>query len=323
MKNNLLLRYLILLLYINKFAAFALKSSKMKKSLFAVIRVTNQCTAFAGTRTHRRRYTHTWLRQTTLMLAFVFTVQHVPPRVTIYKFEDRICKPEAQLSSPPGSTNINTKSYASAIGSGAIGFGASSVQFSPANNQDCTIQSEIAEVLEQDKRKKNIIIYNLTSSRTSDISRIEMLLEDITGYPPPAFYCRRIGKILAGKTRPVLDEFSSESDSRRVLHQAHYLKNMQSQWPRIVIAPDRTKQQQEAYRRLRLELQTRRSNGERLIISGNRIILDKRQHTPNPSAPTNPSLTSCFTSTSPLRVALPPSSSQDSCLSDSGSGSSN
>ena len=172
--------------------------------------------------------------------------------------------------------------------------------------------------------KKNIIIYNMTSSRTSDVSRIEMLLEDITGNPPLAFYCRRIGKTLAGKTRPVLVEFSSESDSRRVLHHAHYLKNMQSQWPRIVIVLDRTKQQQEAHCRLHLELQMRRSNGERLIISSNRIISDKRQHTPNPSAPANPtSSTSCYTSTSPLRVALPLSSSQDSCLSDSGSGSSN
>ena len=69
---------------------------------------------------------------------------------------------------------------------------------------------------------------------------------------------------------------------------------------------------------------TRRSNGERLIISGNRIVSNKRQHRPNPSAPTNPtSSTSCFMSTLPLRVVLPPSSSQDSCLSDSGSGSSN
>ena len=107
----------------------------------------------------------------------------------------------------------------------------------------------------------------MTLSRRSDVSRIEMLLEHITGNPLLAFYFRRIGKTLAGKTKPLLVQFSSESDSRHVLHHAHYLKNMQSQWTRIVIAPDRTKQQQDACRRLRLELQTRRSNGECLIIS--------------------------------------------------------
>ena len=156
-----------------------------------------------------RSYTHTWLRlrQTTLIKASI-PIDYTACATSSYHsqiLEVRIRKLEARLSPPPGSTTISSKSYASAIGTSAI--------VSPPNDHNCTIQSKNVEVLEQEKRKKNAISYNMTSSRTFDVSHIEILLEDIAGNFPSAFCCRRIDKTLAGNTRPILAEFLSKSDS--------------------------------------------------------------------------------------------------------------
>ena len=153
----------------------------------------------------QHRYIHTWLTCTS-------SSNHSKI------LEEWICKLGARLSPLLGPAAISSKSYASAISKGAIVL--------PPNDRNCTIYSKIAELLEQEKRKKNIIIYNMTSSRKSDVSRIKMPLKDITGNSPPAFYCRRVGKTLAGKTRPVLFKYLSESDSQCVLHLAHYLKSI-------------------------------------------------------------------------------------------------
>ena len=49
LKNNLLLRYLLLLKYMIKIVAFALSSLKTMRSMYATIRVIKQRIAFAGT----------------------------------------------------------------------------------------------------------------------------------------------------------------------------------------------------------------------------------------------------------------------------------
>jgi hypothetical protein len=220
--------------------------------------------------------------------------------ISTVTLETRVQNIEAQLA-----PQQPAKSYASVTASSSS---APTSNMPPVNAQVNSFQYEIAEALEQEKRKKNVIIYNLTSSNDSDTSRVESLLVHVTGNPPPALSCRRLGKIIAGKTRPVLVEFSHESDVRYVLRQAHHLKNMQTEWPHVSIAPDRTKKQQEAYRQLRSELRARRNNGERLIIFNDRLVPDKRCIIP--PAPVNASVPSA--DSSPLRVVLPPLPSQDS-----------
>ena len=51
---------------------------------------------------------------------------------------------------------------------------------------------------------------------------------------------------------------------------------MQAEWPKLSIAPDRTKQQQQVYHQLRNECEMRRKNDENVIVLYNRIVKDKR-----------------------------------------------
>ena len=68
---------------------------------------------------------------------------------------------------------------------------------------------------------------------------------------------------------------------------------MQAEWPKLSIAPDRTKQQHQVYHQLRDECEMRRKNGENVIVVNNRIVKNKR----SPIASMN-STTACRISSS-------------------------
>ena len=51
---------------------------------------------------------------------------------------------------------------------------------------------------------------------------------------------------------------------------------MQTEWPKLSVAPDWTKQQQQVYHQLRSECEIGRTNGENVIVLNNRIVKDKR-----------------------------------------------
>ncbi len=50
---------------------------------------------------------------------------------------------------------------------------------------------------------------------------------------------------------PVLVEFASDFDQQSILQSARNLKDLQAEYPRVSIAPDRTKKQQELHRQQR------------------------------------------------------------------------
>ena len=113
------------------------------------------------------------------------------------------------------------------------------------------IQREITEAMEQEKRKKNLVVFNLKTSTAGDNSRLTALFEHVTGACPPAFRSRRIGKPKDGKPQPVVVEFTSELDRLDILKSSRKLKDLQAEWPHVGIAPDRTKRQLEQYRQQR------------------------------------------------------------------------
>ena len=62
-----------------------------------------------------------------------------------------------------------------------------------------------------------------------DSSHIEILLEQGKNNFPPDFNCGQLDKIIIGKTRLILIEFSQEGNACYFLLHIYHIKNMQAQ----------------------------------------------------------------------------------------------
>ena len=167
----------------------------------------------------------------------------------IQKLEERIESSLRALSERP-----QDRTYATVAAQNiAIPSNANPLTQQPAvqYNRSGAIHNEVAEAMEKERRKRNIIVFNLLPSHSGDTVRLTALFEHLTGAKPPSFRSRRIGKPRTGKIQPVLVQFASELDRIDILHSARNLKDLQAEWPRVGIAPDRTKNEQETHRQQR------------------------------------------------------------------------
>ena len=83
--------------------------------------------------------------------------------------------------------------------------------------------------MEQEKRKRNIVVFNLKTSQAGDTSQSIALFEHLTGSKPSEFCSGCIGKPNDDKAQPVLVEFASELDQVDILRSAQKLKDLQAE----------------------------------------------------------------------------------------------
>ena len=74
-----------------------------------------------------------------------------------------------------------------------------------------------------EKRKRNIIVFNLPATSSKETDRVAALFEHLIGTVSPTFLCYRIGKPKAEKAQPLLVQFVSEFECVDILHSAHKL----------------------------------------------------------------------------------------------------
>ena len=130
------------------------------------------------------------------------------------------------------------------------------------SNASRDVGQDIAEAVEIERRKNNIMIFNMAATSTDDAARIEALFEHLTGHVQ-LFHCERIGISHHGNVCPIIVKFICEDDKREILRHTHKLRDMQAEWPKVNISPDRTKKQQAHFHLLRDECKERRLKGER------------------------------------------------------------
>ena len=75
--------------------------------------------------------------------------------------------------------------------------------------------------------------------------------QHITGESIQSFHVECIEKVSAGKNKSILVRFLNEHNSLHILCHVHKLRNMQTEYPHVGIAPDHTKKKQERFRYLR------------------------------------------------------------------------
>lgn len=134
------------------------------------------------------------------------------------------------------------------------------------------------EIEERESRRNNIMIYGLSeanmgtlsNNKDCDVNKINELLSYFGHCDIKLSECRRVGKIVNGKTRPLKVVLPSQDIKRTILNQAKSLKNS-DKFRRVFIHQDRTKMQQQEWFDLRKELEMRKQSGEDVVIYNGKI----------------------------------------------------
>ena len=169
----------------------------------------------------------------------------------------------------------------------------------------------VKKVLDKDRRKCNIIIFNLadTNSFYDDKRNLGELMRDLKLNESMIESISRIGRPSA-KTRPLRIQMCSEMCRNMFLDAAYLLKFMKQKWPKLGISPDRVPKEIDSHRKFMLDFRRRRDQGENVCLDGDKIVPNIiRSHLPNTQQKLNTlSISSMSTtpSSSSLRVNLPP-----------------
>ena len=133
------------------------------------------------------------------------------------------------------------------------------------------LEEVVQEVLERQKRAKNIVIFNLPeqSNNSSDEIRKEndnLLVKNVLNITNPNvdfenFSVRRMGRFNESRNRPIKVFFKNESDVFSVVRSSKNLKN-DLRFKNVNISFDRTPKQLELYNQLKTEMNGRIARGE-------------------------------------------------------------
>ncbi len=155
---------------------------------------------------------------------------------------------------------------------------------------EAKVRQHLAE-MERDKaasesRRANFIMYDIpehdsedgNERKREDTTKLTNILQRLKLGNKQPKVVNRLGRREQGKTRPLKIIMPNENDKVDVLKKIQSLKKSDNADEKqlvqdLRIAPDRTKKEREDYKKLRQELDERKSKGEEnLIIRNNRII---------------------------------------------------
>ena len=136
----------------------------------------------------------------------------------------------------------------------------------------------IREEREIEKRNASLCLFNFPESQ-NDEEMIRKLCTDqlgLSGDEIPISEVLRVGSADSNPQRPriLILKLSSQDARRAILRNAPKLRNYvpSNSTLKVYISPDYTRKQREFQKALRSELQTRRANGEQVVIRGDKII---------------------------------------------------
>lgn len=143
-----------------------------------------------------------------------------------------------------------------------------------ANNTLTTpidIRAIIEDEKEKERKKTNIILFNLTETENED----ENVKNIVTALEIPDAVIestKRLGrKTITGKPRPLIISFDNRANKYEALKKSRALRNI-DKYKHVVVKPDMTKLEQLKDRALVSELKQRRDAGENVKIKRGKII---------------------------------------------------
>lgn len=157
------------------------------------------------------------------------------------------------------------------------------------------VKSAMMECMQQEKRRKNIIIYGVPEpdghlcreeKDLVELSKVEEISAKILRQKINITRAFRVGKPREGKHKPLVVELGEEREKWNILKAAPKLRSAGEEYKSIYLAPDLTLNEQKKRRALTGELQERKARGEDVVISKGRIEPRKSQNTQSKHTPT-------------------------------------
>ena len=145
----------------------------------------------------------------------------------------------------------------------------------------------VEEFSERERRKCNVIVFNLKESTTADADKDSFIELCRTGLKLEVMVTKffRLGKAAPDKIRPLLITTATVDSKLSILKSAYQLRSI-DQYNNVYISPDRSRQERESFRKLRAELKQRKDGGEpNLIIRNGKIVAKHTVPQPSNQAP--------------------------------------
>jgi hypothetical protein len=144
---------------------------------------------------------------------------------------------------------------------------------------DRTMQMEVAEALEREKRKDKIVVIGIeeeTEGGPSDGETVTDILDSlVTEYEVGFTVIGRIGKKVENGRRPIRVMIEDQESRRRILGRAKMLKGW-NDTKKIYVVPDMTRMEQERDKVLRDEVKRRKDAGEMNVKIVKKVVVSGR-----------------------------------------------
>ena len=176
------------------------------------------------------------------------------------------------------------------------------------NLSTSSIERVVRNVIDKDKRKHNVIIFNMPDSDSfrNDKRNLSKLMYDLDLDENMVESIGRIGQFSAAKPRPLRLQLGYEWCTSMFLDAAYLLKSMKRRWPNLGISPDRSPDDIKIHQNLMKEFRRRRDQGEKIRIVGDKIVpINQQADSKSKTLTQNRSSAPESCTNSPLRVKLP------------------
>lgn len=194
------------------------------------------------------------------------------------KIQDLSSKIEHLLSNQSGismEVDVATQSLQTPPASASIAF----------NTTASSIADELAD---RERRKNNLIIYNLPekSDREDDKKLFVELCKTVYSEEFAVNKILRMGRRIENKHRPLLVVFKHETDKSFLLTNSARLRK-HDVYKTVYFSPDRTKFERLKHKKLVEELKQRKAKGETNLMIRNNAIVNRRTNTSSVATPNN------------------------------------
>jgi len=162
---------------------------------------------------------------------------------------------------------------------------------STSESSASTFLTVAKELDDRERRKNNVIVYNLPETSTSEDEKwFSDLCKTVFDLGVKITKVLRLGKPSEDRIRPLLIVLDDLNQKEFIVSHSHYLRR-HPQYKNIYVSTDMTKFQRQKHKKLVQELKKRRERGERnlMILNGEIVLRRYRKPTIGSNTPSNAS----------------------------------
>lgn len=201
----------------------------------------------------------------------------------VLRIEDKVQQQESRSVAAQSSEMEHQRSYAEAVKSLGARIDAISAREARATvepEEGATLVKTVGNFFDKEKRKYNIVVHNLPEnadqdpkvSNEKDVEAFTNLLKDEFHVFASISKAFRAGKRQQERPRPLIVSLTEEGAKWDILRMAPQLRSSE-RYKNVFLSPDKTPEEREADRKLRLEAKKLREEGNIVRIQRGKLVI--------------------------------------------------